>query len=119
MMAIWIVPSYLEFLHVGGMNVPLISIALFLIASVFAVAHRRHLTFTNGRVHGTFLFTWLIIFIFNLTVRFLGHTIDSSLASEPLNFEASSVIEFSCFVFGLSYVMTVLVFYDPKHLKDN
>ncbi|MHA8137631.1 hypothetical protein ACYATM_00640 [Lactobacillaceae bacterium Scapto_B20] len=117
-LAIWIVPSYLEFLHVGGIKLPFISVTLILLSTIFFITHRQHLTVTGCRANYQFLLTWITVVVLNTAVQILIGTMAYSLMGATPNFAISFLISSFGFICILSYAMTVLIFYEPNHFRN-
>ncbi|MEJ6399874.1 hypothetical protein [Nicoliella lavandulae] len=115
LIAIWIIPSYLEFLHVNGLHLPIITIVLVGLSLIFAIVHYQHLITSDNNYNYRFLFTWLTMFIFNTTVQFLSNTLISSFMNLDQTFELGYVFGLLCFILVLSYAMSILIFFEPNH----
>ncbi|MBW1605082.1 hypothetical protein [Lactobacillus sp. Sy-1] len=117
LIAIWIIPSYMEFLHVGGMRLPIISVILSVLLATFATTHRQYLTKAGERVSGTFIFTWIITCIINLIIKLLTDILLYDVSTQNLDFQIGSLIGLGFFTIVISYAIAILIFYEPNHLK--
>ncbi|MHA8110340.1 hypothetical protein ACYATP_02305 [Lactobacillaceae bacterium Melli_B4] len=117
LLSIWIVPSYLEFLHVGGLRTPFISFILILLSTIFYITHRQHLTVTGCKMNYRFLLTWITVVIFNGAVQILISTMAYSMMGITPNFELGHILGSFGFICILSYAMTILIFYEPNHFR--